>query len=279
MIDRFGLTIKKSNFNLDLIRPVQPKSLNLNANANFHELLYLLNDQTGLSISYKEQLADTQFIDCYSFNNLTIGYCQEAQIRISNSKDKYKPLGDSSIMMINGSNKELKINLIKASNINFIDDYKFYIGISENSFDWITPIEEMTKGFFSNVKYEGTTIGELISREITRLPQRDEWLFFKLGINLQKDLQITTKLNLFYDFDIVFVDTKDYNVFNSINKFNTKITSGINYSPLKNITLSLSGTLYKNNLFGYEDISFSQRSEHHFNQAFGSINSSIKFSF
>ena len=93
MIDRFGLTIKKSNFNLDLIRPVQPKSLNLNANANFHELLYLLNDQTGLSISYKEQLADTQFIDCYSFNNLTIGYCQEAQIRISNSKDKYKPLG------------------------------------------------------------------------------------------------------------------------------------------------------------------------------------------
>jgi len=118
-----------------------------------------------------------------------------------------------------------------------------------------------------------------LPEEITRLPQRDEWFFFKLGINLQKDLQITTNLNLFYDFDIVFVDTKDYNVFNSINKFNTKITSGINYSPSKNITFSLSGTLYKNNLFGYEDISFSQRSEHHFNQAFGSINSSIKFSF
>jgi hypothetical protein len=54
---------------------------------------------------------------------------------------------------------------------------------------------------------------------------------------------------------------------------------GLKYLPTKNITISLSGIFYKNNLFGYEDISFTQRSEHHFSKPFGSINSSLKISF
>ena len=32
-------------------------------------------------------------------------------------------------------------------------------------------------------------------------------------------------------------------------------------------------------LFGYEDISFNQRSEHHFDEAFGSLNIKLKFLF
>ena len=270
---------KESNFNLDLIRPVQPKSLNLNTNSDYLELFYVINDQTAFSISYKEQLADTQFIDCYSFSNLTIGYCDEAQIRISNSKDKYKALGSSSIMMIDGANREFQFGLTRASNFKFIDDYKFYLGISENLFDWLTPIEEMTTGFFGNISYQGSTIGNLITKEITRLPQREKWLFYKAGLNLKKDFQVMKKVDLFYDFDLVFVDTKDYAVFNSINNFNTKIQIGFKFLPTKNITFSLSGIFYKNNLFGYEDISFTQRSEHHFNKPFGSINSSLKISF
>ena len=38
--NNFGLHYRESNFSLDLIRPVQPKSLNLNSNSQFLELLY-----------------------------------------------------------------------------------------------------------------------------------------------------------------------------------------------------------------------------------------------
>ena len=83
--------------------------------------------------------------------NLTIGFCEDALINIRNSKDKYTPLGDSSIMMIDGANREFQFGLTRASNFKFIDDYKFYLGVSENLFNWLTPIEEMTTGFFSNI--------------------------------------------------------------------------------------------------------------------------------
>ena len=277
--NNFGLHYRESNFSLDLIRPVQPKSLNLNSNSQFLELLYVINDRTAFSISFAEQIADTQFIDCYSFNNLTIGFCEEAQISIRNSKDKYKPLDDSSIMMIDGRNEEFQLKLYRASNYSFIDEYEFYFSLSENNFNWLSPIEEMTSGFFANLSYQGSTIGGIVSNEINRLPQRDKWSFYKLGLNLNKDIEITPKVNIFYDFDLVFVESKDYEIFNSIPSHNIKIDSGLRLNIFNNLSLSLYGSIYKNNLFGYEDISFTQRSEHHFDKPFGSINSSIKFTF
>ena len=100
--NNFGLIYKTSNFELDLIRPVQPKILSLKANSTYSEILYTINDQTAVSISLKDQSADSQRIDCYTFSSLTIGYCNEAQIGISNSKEKYDPLGNDSIMLIAG---------------------------------------------------------------------------------------------------------------------------------------------------------------------------------
>mgnify|MGYP000067444853 FL=1 len=54
-------------------------------------------------------------------------------------------------MMIDGANREFQFGLTRASNFKFIDDYKFYLGVSENLFNWLTPIEEMTTVFFSNI--------------------------------------------------------------------------------------------------------------------------------
>ena len=48
---------------------------------------------------------------------------------------------------------------------------------------------------------------------------------------------------------------------------------------LPSIIFSFSGSIYKNNLFGFEDISFNQRSEHQFDDPFGSLNASFKYIF
>ena len=175
---------------------MQPKILSLKANSKYTEILYTLDNQKAVSISFKEQSADTQRIDCYTFSSLTIGYCDEAQLGISNSKEKYDPLGNDSIMLIDAINEEFQFKYYQASNLNFLDEYILYIGISENKFDWLSPIEELTSGFISNLKFKGSRVGDLVTNEIKRLPQRDEFLLYKLGINLTK----TSKCLFFYRF-------------------------------------------------------------------------------
>ena len=277
--DNFGLIYRTSTFELDLIRPVQPKILILNANSTYTEILYTLNDKKAISISFKDQSADTQRIDCYTFSSLTIGYCNEAQLGISNSKEKYDPLGNDSIMLIDAFNEEFQFKYYQASKSNFLDEYILYIGISKNKFDWLSPIEELTSGFISNLKFNGSRVGDLVTNEIKRLPQRDEFLIYKVGINLDKTINVYSFIDFFYEFDLLFVETKDYKVYKSINNHNFKLKTGFDLNFNEDLIFSVSGSIFKNNLFGFEDISFNQRSEHHFDDSFGSLNASLKYIF
>ena len=46
-------------------------------------------------------------------------------------------------MMIDGMNQELQIKLLKALDINIIDEYELYIGFSENNFNWLRSEERV----------------------------------------------------------------------------------------------------------------------------------------
>ena len=276
--NNLGLKYRQSNFILDLARPIEPKSINLTADSKFIETILILNNSSAISISYKEQVADTQSINCYTFSSLTIGFCDEALIRITNSKDKYKRLGDNKLMLIDGMNEELKLSYTKGVYLLLADEYSLYFAVSKNKFDWLSPIEELTSGFISNFSYSGSTIGQLVSNEIKRLPQRDVWLFYKLGFNVSKRIPIFNHFDIFYEADLVLVESDDYITYQNINNHNIKINSGVNIHN-NNFELLIFGTLYKNNLFGYEDISFNQRSEHHFSSNYGSLNMSFKYKF
>lgn len=238
-----------------------------------------MDNQQAVSISFKEQSSESQRIDCYNFSSLTIGYCDSAQLGISNTKEKYDPLGDDSIMLISANNEEFQFKYYRSSNFNFLDEYFLYIGISENKFDWLSPIEELTSGFISNLKFKGSRVGDLVANEIQRLPQRDEFLLYKLGINLTKEVNVYSFIDFFYEIDLLLIDTKDYKIYRDINNHNIKLKTGLNFNFNEDLSFSLSGSLYKNNLFGFEDISFNQRSEHHFYSSFGSLNASLKYLF
>ena len=173
--NNIALKLKESDFFLNLIRPIQPTTLSLNANSNYYEMFYIFSDNQSISISYKEQLADTQNIACYTFSSLTIGFCDEAALGISNSKEKYERLSDETLMMIDAQNKEYKINYTRAVDNIFFDEYILYIGLSKNNFDWLSPIEELQTGFIANLIFNGNRIGDLVLNEIKRLPQRSEF--------------------------------------------------------------------------------------------------------
>ena len=276
--NNLGLKYRQSSFTLDLVRSSEPKSINLTADSKLLETILILNNTSTISLSYKEQVADTQSINCYTFSSLTIGFCDGAFITITNSKDKYKPLDNNMIMLIDGKNEELKLSFTKAADLTLVDEYFIYFAVSKNKFNWLSPIEELTSGFISNLSYRGSTIGELVTNEIKKLPQRDDWLFYKLGFNVSKRIPIFNHFDIFYEADLVLVESSDYRTYQNINNHNIKINTGVNIHN-NNFELLIFGTLYKNNLFGYEDISFNQRSEHHFSSNYGSLNMSIKYKF
>lgn len=240
--------------------------------------MYVLSESHAISVSYKDQVAETQKIQCYTFSSLTIGFCDEALLTISNTKSKYDVLGDDNLLMIDAQNTEYMIHYTRAKKTFAFDEYIIYLGMSENSFNWISPIEELQTGFIANLSYNGSRIGDLVSNEIKRLPQRSSFQIHKLGLNLYKDINLSSKIIYFYDIDLMYLKTRDYHQFNSSPNHNIRLKTGVKYKH-KNLSVSLSGSLYKNNLIGYEDISFNQRSEHHFDSNFGLLNASIRYSF
>ena len=266
-----------SDFNLDLIRSIQPKDLKLNAKSNNLELFYIKDDATAYSARFKSQIADTQVIDCYSLGSLTIGNCEEAFLSIRNTKPKYNKL-NGSLMMIDAENHEIEFNVMKALNIKILNEANFYIGISENSFDWLTPLEEIKSGFIYNLEFNGIKAGELISNELSRLPQRNKFYIYKFGSNLNNDIDLNNFVSFFYNIDVVYLLNDSYKELIYFPNNNIKLTSGMKF-VYKDIEASFYGIYYKNNIIGYEDISFNQRSEHHFNKAFGSLGLSIKYKF
>ena len=105
--------------------------------------MYVLSESHAISVSYKDQVAETQKIQCYTFSSLTIGFCDEALLTISNTKSKYDVLGDDNLLMIDAQNTEYMIHYTRAKKTFAFDEYIIYLGMSENSFNWISPIEEL----------------------------------------------------------------------------------------------------------------------------------------
>ena len=171
--NNIGLKFNLGEFHLNLERPVQPKSLALNAESQLFEFFYILDSDKSISLTFKNQSSDTQQIECYTFSSLTIGFCDEAVLSITNRKEKYDVLEDNKLMLLDAANKEIKFSYTQAVDTFFSDEYILYLAISKNEFDWLSPIEELTGGFIANLTYKGSRIGDLVTNEIKRLPQRD----------------------------------------------------------------------------------------------------------
>ena len=276
--ENFGFKINESNFNLDLERSSQPKELQLDAKSQLLELFYINDEGTSAySLTVKEQNADPQSIDCYSFSSLVIGSCPEADLTITNNRPKYESL-NGALLIIDGKNQSLKFNFTKALETIFTDEYSLFLEVTRNNFNWISPVEEITTGFIGNLNWNGRKIGDLISETLNILPQRDNWYTSVAGLTFKRSFQISKNFTFFYEPTLILVKQIDYKNINKIPNSNLNFKSGINYS-LAYLDFTFYGTFYYRNLYGFEHISFNQRSEHHFDTNYGLLGISLKYSF
>ena len=276
--NNFGIKFNQSLFSLDLERSVQPKKLNLTADTNSVGFYYIHDDQNAsYSLTFSEQSADRQIIDCYSFSSIVIGICPEAMIRISNDKPKYDILDDS-LMLVDGMNQSLSFEFSKSIDSLLMDEYALFIMVTENKFNWISPVEEITTGFIGNLTFNGSRLGDIIDNTLQTLPQREKWFTTSLGLALNKSILLSDNLTLFFNPTLVLVEHHDYQNLNKVPNYNLNIRTGFNYN-ISNFDINFYGSFYINNLYGFEHITFNQRSEHHFDKNFGLIGTSLKYSF
>ena len=277
----FGVKVTVTDFFLRLNRISHPKILDLNAESNEIEFSYLFDDQNKkFSMTFGTQESDDQFIECYTFSSITIGFCDDAKLSITNQKEKYQPLNNSNILMLVGENNSIKFNFNSVLGLFNLYEYNLFFEYVENDFNWLTPVEEIIKttGFLYNLNYQGQKLGNIIETSLSNLPQRDVWNTYVIGLSTSTYYNIFNNLYFIIEPTLIFVEQNDYLQISQINNSNFKLKSGIVFAN-ENIQISVYGEFYMNNLYGFEHITFNQRSEHHFDSNFGSLGMQLKYTF
>ena len=185
---------------------------------------------------------------------------------------------NGSIFLLDGKNSSLGLAFYKSLDTVLIDEIKLFIKVTENEFDWLSPVEDIKSGFLYNLTYGGEKLGNIIESILTNMPQRTPWNTYIYGIDIKKDFTFHKNIIFFNEYSFLSIEQSDYDMINDIPNSNMSLTSGLRFK-INDFSLEIFGKAYKNNLYGFENISFNQRSEHHFDQNFASIGVSLLYNF
>ena len=275
---KFGLLLGRSEFELNVVRAAEPKSVKLLADKKTYELFYFLSPNSAISFASKNQLSDRQFIDCYSFGSLVVGSCASADLIISNSNAEYQKL-NGSLLLIDGQNESRALNYILAIDSFIADEFALGFEQTRNQYFWITPLEGITSNFILNINVEGGPLGSLINTTLQRLPQRTSWTTNQINMSIKKEFKVAYEpLSFFYEMSALYIDHGDYKSVTNIPNTNFKLTSGLKFK-FQSLDFSFYGNFFQNNLLGFEPITLNQRTEHYFTQHFGSLGFEIRYRF
>ena len=269
--------IYTNEIELNLERATEPKNVTLNAKKDGGSIGYNIDDKNLVYISYANQVADPQVFSCYEFSGIILGGCDNASFIISSSNPKYDNLG-SNIISINGDTDTFSIGYTRYINNFWLNSLSFDITQTKYKYEWLSPIEDIQSPFLLNLTINGNNLGDAITDTLSRLPQRDEWKSYQFNLGLKQKFISIYNFNLIGEYDFVILNFENYQEYADTPKFNLKIRAGLEID-LKNISLTLYGDLYKNNLIGFEPITFNQRSEHYFDKAYGELGLILNFNF
>ena len=274
----FGLLVARSEFELNVARASEPKKVTLSAEKNKYEVFYFLSPQSALSLAMKDQVADRQFIDCYSFGSMVIGTCDSSDLIISNSNAQYSDL-NGSILLIDGRNESIALNYNFALDAPVADEIAIGLEQTKNQYFWITPLEGITSSFILNLNVGGSSLGSAIDGILKSLPQRTSWTTNQINVTIKKEFKLAyDPFSFFYEISALYIDHGDYESATSLSNSNFKLTSGIKLK-YDAFDFAIYGNFFQNNLLGFEPIAVNQRTENYFTQNFGSLGLEIKYNF
>ena len=267
----------KNDMDLSLERQSYPKSISLEATKKGMSLGYKINNNDVIYVTSSSQNSVPQNFSCYEFSGFILGSCDDATITISSSNEKYDELG-TDIISINGDTRNLGLGYRKYFDNFWIKSMNIEIVNTEYDYNWITPIEDIKSPFLLNLTINGNVLGDAINTTFSRLPQRDKWSSQQIKFGLKQNFFSIYNFNLISEYDLVLISFNDYTKFRYTPKSNFKIRTGIEFD-YKNTSILFYGDLYKNNLIGFEPITFNQRTEDYFDKAYGEIGAILSINF
>ena len=275
--ENFQINFKTSDINLKLERDTEPKEASLFADKDEFTLGYYLDQESFLYFKTSKQDAETQKFDCYQFSSYIIGSCNKANLQINSTNEKYEILEDN-IIAISGSTKSNGIGYQRNYDSFWIQ--KSYIEFLKTTYnyEWLSPLEDIKSPLLLNFDIGGVKLGDALSDALARLPQREQWQTNQLNIGFNQKFITIYNLNLFAEYDLTFLKFKDYLEYKKTPNHNFKLRLGVEYVH-ENFVLSFFGDLYKNNLIGFEPITFNQRTEHYFDKPYGELGLMLKVNF
>lgn len=266
--DRFGIEIETSDFDLDLKRSTEPKDVSLKAKKNSLKFSYIVTDIHKLTFVLTQQDSDEQRFKCYAFANITVGTCESADINIGTSNSKYDRL-ENNLIGIRGETETLGLELNQIAH-SFVDVISLGLYQTNYNYNWLSPIEDIESPFILNLAINGTVLGDAINTNISKLPQREEWKSTQINLRLEKVFELNEVTQLFSSSEFVFIKFNGYEAFQTTPNSNIKFDLGLRLKAGK-VDIEVFGEVYKNNLIGFEPITFNQRTEHHFDKTFGQL--------
>ncbi len=259
----------KNDIELLIDRATEPKNITLNAKKEGGFIGYTMDDNNLVYISYSTQAADQQTFSCYEFSGFILGGCENATFSISSSNSKYDDLG-SNIISIDGDTNTFKFGFERYIDNFWLKSFSLEAAKTKYNYNWLSPIEDIRSPFLLNLTINGNVLGDAIEETLGRLPQRDQWESLQINFGLKQKFISIYNFNVIGEYDLVVLDFKNYSALNKTPKYNLKIRAGIE-TYLNNISLTFYGDIYKNNLIGFEPITFNQRTEHYFDKTYGEL--------
>ena len=274
--ENFQINFKTSEINLELERDTEPKEASLFADKDEFMLGYYLDEESFLYLKTSKQDAETQKFNCYQFSSYIIGSCSTANLQINSTNEKYDVLEDN-IIAIAGRTKSNGLGYQRNYDSFWIQNSYIEFLKTTYNYEWLSPLEDIKSPLLLNFDIGGIKLGDALSDALARLPQRDQWQTNQLNIGFKQKFSTIYDLNLFAEYDFTFFKFKDYLEYKKTPDYNFKLRLGVEFIQ-ENFVLSFYGDLYKNNLIGFEPITFNQRTEHYFDKPYGELGISIGIS-
>lgn len=291
-IDEFNISASHKNFYIGLekisllleaSRNNFPKNVDVDVDEEIISLGYFINSNL-FKISKQSTSKLSQSFDCYSFQTITLGSCNEADLSITSTDPKYNGL-NGDLIKIEGETSGYVIEYVfteAPSNLKWIaDSMELAVIYNQYNYNWLTPLEEIKSNVLLNLNFGGITLGEALSNEFARLPQRDQWETFQFRARSIKDFYFNDwndNVGIHSEIDLNFISYQNYTEYKSAPSNNFKLKLGL-FLRSNNIEFMIFGEYFQNNLLGYHPIVLNQRTESRLSNDFGQLGISFRLLF
>ena len=272
-----NLYFETNEIDLNLKRRIEPVDVSLKAEKLLTKISYKIHSDLMIYVTAYSQEADDQQFNCYSFKNLIVGSCSNADINISSSNPKYNVLGDN-LVLVTGDVSSIAFGFKIFLDNNFISDIDLNYEQVDHDFNWLSPIEDISSPIILGLDVGNSTLGEEIEKVLITLPQRDAWKTNILNLNIHKHFKLGSNFSIEPSLFMKFLDLENYNNVSSIPRNNIKFRLAFSFN-FKKTKFSFFGDYYQNNLLGFENIAFNQRTESYFDRPYGELGLRISLSF